>query len=51
MRWGQGTFRFVRPIRWLLALYGGRVVPFEIDGVTAGGKTTVTAFWPPAAFV
>ena len=39
MRWGQGTFRFVRPIRWLLVLHGGRVVPFEIDGVTSGSKT------------
>ncbi|MDE2321123.1 MAG: glycine--tRNA ligase subunit beta [candidate division NC10 bacterium] len=39
MRWGQGTFRFVRPIRWLVALYGGRVIPFEIDGVTSGNKT------------
>ena len=39
MRWGQGTFRFVRPIRWLLALYGGRVVPFDIDGVASGSKT------------
>ena len=39
MRWGQGTFRFVRPIRWLLALYGGRVVPFDIDGVKSGEKT------------
>ncbi|MDE2179654.1 MAG: glycine--tRNA ligase subunit beta [candidate division NC10 bacterium] len=39
MRWGQGTFRFVRPIRWLIALYGGRVIPFEIDGITSGSKT------------
>ena len=39
MRWGQGTFRFVRPIRWLLALYGGRVIPFEIDGIKSGSKT------------
>ncbi len=39
MRWGQGTFRFVRPIRWLLALYAGRVVSFEIDGVKSEGKT------------
>jgi glycyl-tRNA synthetase beta chain len=39
MRWGQGTFRFVRPIRWLLALYGGRPVDFEIDGVKSGNKT------------
>jgi glycyl-tRNA synthetase beta chain len=39
MRWGQGTIRFVRPIRWLLALYGGRVIPFEIDGVASGNRT------------
>ncbi|MGH7430001.1 MAG: glycine--tRNA ligase subunit beta, partial [Candidatus Methylomirabilaceae bacterium] len=39
MRWGQGTTRFVRPIRWLLALYGGRVIPFDIDGVRSGNRT------------
>ncbi|MDD5559171.1 glycine--tRNA ligase subunit beta [Candidatus Methylomirabilis sp.] len=39
MRWGQGAFRFVRPIRWLVALYSGRVIPFEIDGVKSGNKT------------
>jgi glycyl-tRNA synthetase beta chain len=36
MRWdaslddGRGEFLFGRPIRWLLLLYGGRVVPFVI---------------------
>jgi glycyl-tRNA synthetase beta chain len=36
MRWdatlddGRGEFVFGRPIRWLLFLYGGRVVPFTI---------------------
>lgn len=36
MRWdamlddGKGEFAFGRPIRWLLFLYGGRVVPFTI---------------------
>lgn len=28
---GRGDFLFGRPIRWLLFLYGGRVVPFVID--------------------
>lgn len=27
---GRGTLPFGRPIRWILFLYGGRVVPFEI---------------------
>ena len=36
MRWdaslddGKGELRFGRPIRWLLFLYGGRVVPYDI---------------------
>lgn len=36
MRWdawlddGKGEFTFGRPVRWLLYLYGGRVVPFTI---------------------
>jgi glycyl-tRNA synthetase beta chain len=39
MRWGEGTLRFVRPVRWLLAIYDGRVVPFEVDGLKTDGKT------------
>src|SRR5687768_10141916 len=35
---GRGTFLFGRPIRWLLFLYGGRVVPFTI-GRTAGASS------------
>ena len=27
---GRGELLFGRPIRWLLYLYGGRVVPFTI---------------------
>ncbi|OGB92022.1 MAG: glycine--tRNA ligase subunit beta, partial [candidate division NC10 bacterium RBG_16_65_8] len=49
MRWGEGTFRFVRPIRWLLALYDGRVVPFEVDGLRTEGKTYGHRFLAPRA--
>jgi glycyl-tRNA synthetase beta chain len=49
MRWGEGTFRFVRPIRWLLAIYDGRVVPFEVDGLKADGKTYGHRFLAPRA--
>ncbi|OBR63083.1 glycine--tRNA ligase subunit beta [Paenibacillus oryzae] len=34
MRWGSYELRFVRPIRWLVALFGQDVIPFEITGVT-----------------
>jgi glycyl-tRNA synthetase beta chain len=31
--------RFIRPIRWLVALLGGEVIPFEIAGVLTGNMT------------
>jgi glycyl-tRNA synthetase beta chain len=37
--WGTGTVRFIRPVRWLLALYGADVVPVEFAGLTAGRTT------------
>lgn len=33
MRWADHEFRFVRPIRWLVALFGDDVIPVEITGV------------------
>ncbi|WP_025698246.1 glycine--tRNA ligase subunit beta [Paenibacillus forsythiae] len=36
MRWGAYDFKFVRPIRWLVALFGSDVVDFEIAGVRTG---------------
>jgi len=39
MRWGTHDLRYVRPIRWLVALHGRDVVPLEIAGVRAGNVT------------
>lgn len=39
MRWADHDFRFVRPIRWLVALFGDKVIPLEITGVKSGNKT------------
>jgi glycyl-tRNA synthetase beta chain len=44
MRWPAPTKegpnpRFIRPVRWLVALFGGRVVPFEFCGVKSGART------------
>ena len=36
MRWADYSFRFIRPLRWLVALYGNEVIPFEIAGVKSG---------------
>lgn len=39
MRWGEGSFAYARPIRWILALFGDAVVPFEVGGVSSGRMT------------
>lgn len=39
MRWGNIGFPFVRPIHWILALFGGDVIPFETAGVSSGNRT------------
>ncbi len=41
MYWTGGKTgpRFIRPIRWLVALLGGNVLPFEIAGVHSGAVT------------
>lgn len=53
MRWANETLRYARPIRWLGALYGKEVIPFEIahvhtSNITYGhrflsGKLTIEA--------
>lgn len=39
MRWGTGKSAFVRPVRGVLALFAGQVVPFELFGVPSGDST------------
>jgi glycyl-tRNA synthetase beta chain len=34
MRWGSQEMRYIRPIKWIVALFGKDVIPFEIAGVT-----------------
>ena len=38
---GKGNFTFGRPIRWLLFLYGGRVVPYTIPRVDSASGPLV----------
>jgi glycyl-tRNA synthetase beta chain len=39
MRWGSGALRWVRPLKRIVALFDGHVVPFEIDGIASGDLT------------
>lgn len=36
MRWADLEFRFARPIRWIVALFGTDVIPFEFVGLESG---------------
>jgi glycyl-tRNA synthetase beta chain len=39
MRWGSGAFQWVRPLQSIICLLDGKVVKFEVAGITSG-KTT-----------
>ena len=47
MRWGQVGFPFVRPIHWVLALFNGEVIPFEVAEVKSGKQTRGHRFMSP----
>jgi glycyl-tRNA synthetase beta chain len=47
MRWGSEEFSFVRPIHWVLALFNGTIIPFEVAGITSGTQTRGHRFMAP----
>ncbi len=47
MRWGNGEGPFIRPVRWLVALLDGEVLPLEVFGVRAGRETYGHRFLHP----
>src|SRR5436309_218540 len=47
MRWNETNVRFARPVRWLLALYGGKPVRFQLAGLTSGDRTFGHRFLSP----
>jgi glycyl-tRNA synthetase beta chain len=50
MRRGEGELRWVRPLHFVLCLFGGKVVPFEIDDIKSGGETRGHRFHAPENF-
>ena len=50
MRWGVSKMRFARPIRWILALLDGEVVPFNIEHIESGNKSRGHRFLSPEEF-
>ena len=47
MRWGDETVTFARPMRWLAALYGGKVLKLGYGNVASSGFTCGHRFKAP----
>jgi len=39
MHWGNLDFKFIRPLRWIVALYDKEVIPFEVANVKSGNTS------------
>lgn len=39
MKWGTSSLRYMRPIRWLIALFGQDIIDFTIEGVKTNNVT------------
>jgi len=50
MRWMDLDNSFVRPIHWILALFDGKVVPFQIGNIAAGNLSRGHRFMAPGLF-
>lgn len=50
MLWGEGAMRYVRPIRWIVAVLGDQVVPVALAGVQSGRTSRGHRYLAPADF-
>ncbi len=49
MRWGDNEVEFVRPIHWIVVMYGSRVIPCKIKNINAANVTFGHRFHSPNA--
>lgn len=47
MHWGSGSAEFVRPVHWLLMLYGKEIVPARLLDTSSGNSTRGHRFHAP----
>lgn len=50
MRWKDLDVRFARPMHWIVALYGGAVVPFSFGNLQSGNTSQGHRFMAPGKF-
>ncbi|MGO9689244.1 MAG: glycine--tRNA ligase subunit beta, partial [Syntrophobacteraceae bacterium] len=51
MRWMDKDVRFARPIHWVLALWGGSVVNFDLSGIRSSNLSRGHRFMSPGAYL
>ncbi|MEA1935345.1 MAG: glycine--tRNA ligase subunit beta, partial [Thermodesulfobacteriota bacterium] len=39
MRWSNLELRFARPIHWILAIFGGEIIPFKIENISSSNMS------------
>lgn len=39
MRWGKNDLKYIRPIKWIVAMFGKEVIPFTVANVTTSNWT------------
>jgi len=49
MRWGENKGPFIRPVHWLVALFGRDIIPLEIFEIKASNQTFGHRFHHPGA--
>lgn len=49
-RWGSQSEWFSRPVRWLVALFGTDVIPYQYAGLTAANRTCGHRFLAPGFY-
>lgn len=50
MRWGSKTLAFARPLHWIAALFGGKTLAVEIDGIRSHNTSYGHRFLKPEPF-
>jgi len=50
MRWNSSGVSFVRPVRWVAALLGGKRIPFAFAGITSGRLSRGHPILSPGSF-
>ena len=47
MRWSNNTFSFIRPVQWLVAMYGNETIPLTLFNLKSGKETRGHRFHSP----